>query len=104
MFFTKWVITLIFPEEYKNSYIMLNMMLPMLPFIVYTSFSINIIKSFNRFDIALYIRMIGSLLFFISIIILYFLDIDAMSIVYGLDISFLGMFGLSYFYKTRLLR
>jgi len=104
MLFTKWAITLIFPEEYKNSYIMLNIMLPMLPFIVYTSFSINIIKSFNRFDIALYIRVIGSFLFFISIIFLYFLDIDAMSIVYGLDISFLGMFGLSYYYKTRLLR
>jgi len=101
--FSSWVIGIVFPLEYKNSYLMLNSMLPMLPFIVYTSFSINIIKSFNRFDLALYIRIIGTILFFLSIYMFYFIGIDAMSIPYSLDISFLAMFALAFYYKRRLL-
>ena len=102
-FLTKFFIGLIFPVEYIMSYKMLNILLPFLPFIAYTTFAINIIKGFDRFDLALYVRVLGTVLFFLSIYIFYLLKMDATSIVYSLDISFLGMFLLSYFYKKRLL-
>ena len=102
--FSEWAIGMIFPATYKESYLMLNIMLPMLPFIVYTSFAINIIKSFNRFDLALYTRIFGTVLFFLSIYIFYSFGVDAMSIVYSLDISFIGMFLLAYYYKRRVLK
>jgi len=103
-FLTPYVIGFIFPVQYYNSYKMLNLLLPTLPFIAYTTFALNIVKGFNRFDLALYVRAFGSFLFFSSIYILYIFGFDAKSIIYSLDISFLGMFGLSYYYKTRLLR
>jgi O-antigen/teichoic acid export membrane protein len=101
---TKYLISLIFPSEYIESYKMLNILLPFLPFIIYTSFCINIIKAFNRFDLALYIRIIGSTVFFIAIYIFYILKFDAKSIVYSLSISFFVMFLLSLYYKKRLLK
>jgi len=103
-FLTPYVISFVFPKEYYNSYKMLNLLLPTLPFIAYTTFALNIIKGFNRFDLALYVRAFGSFLFFLSVYTLYSFGFDAKSIIYSLDISFLGMFGLSYYYKTRLLR
>jgi len=103
-FLTKSVIGFIFPIEYRESYKMLNILLPLLPFIAYTTFAINIIKGFDRFDLALYIRVLGTVLFFVSIYIFYILNMDATSIVYSLDMSFLGMFILSYYYKQRLLK
>ena len=103
-FLTPYIISFVFPKEYYNSYKMLNLLLPTLPFIAYTTFALNIIKGFNRFDLALYVRVFGSFLFFLSVYTLYSFGFDAKSIIYSLEISFLGMFGLSYFYKTRLLR
>ena len=103
-FFTKYVIGMVFPKEYMQSYKMLNIMLPFLPFIAYTTFAINIIKAFDRFDFALYVRILGSLLFFVFIYLFYLLNFDAKSIVYSLDISFFGMFLLAYYFKKRLLK
>ncbi len=102
-FFTKYAITLVFPAEYSQSYMMLNTLLPLLPLLAYTTFAINIVKSFDRFDLALVIRFTGALLFFISIYIFYFLGYSAKSIVWSLDISFIAMFLLSVFYKKKLL-
>ncbi len=102
--FTKTAIGFVFPHAYIDSYKLLNILLPMLPFIVYTSFVVNILKAFDRFDLALYIRLCGVGLFFIAIIIFYMLSLDARSIVYGLDIGFFGMFVLSYFFKRKYLQ
>ncbi len=101
--FSKWGIGLIFPKDYIESYKMLNIMLPLLPFITYTSFTINIIKGFNRFGLALMVRIIGSMIFFISIYLFNLFSFDATSVVYSLDLSFFSMFLLSYYYKKRLL-
>ncbi len=98
--FTKWGVLLLFPEDYRDSYRELNIMLPLLPFIAYTTFAINIIKGFARFDLALYIRVVGSLIFFISIAISYTLDFSAKSVIYALDLSFFGMFALSLYFKN----
>jgi len=103
-FFTKWGIGLIFPLDYVESYKMLNILLPMLPFITYTSFAINIIKGFDHFDLALIVRIGGSLVFFLSIYLFYLFGFDANAIVYALDLSFFGMFLHSYYYKKRLLK
>jgi len=102
-FFTKFIIGLVFPKEYMQSYKMLNLLLPLLPFIAYTTFALNIIKGYDRFDLALYVRFFGSLMFFVSVYIFYILGFDAKSIVYSLDISFFVMFLLAYFYKRKVL-
>jgi O-antigen/teichoic acid export membrane protein len=102
--FSKLLIGIIFPETYKESYLALNIMLPMLPFIIYTSFSINILKGFNYFVLALYVRLVGTVLFVGSIYIFYYFGVNSISIVYSLDISFVGMFLLAYIYKNRLSR
>jgi len=102
-FFTKYIIVIIFPLEYQESYKMLNILLPLLPFIAATTFFLNIIKGFDRFDLALYVRVLGTLLFFTSIYIFYFLGFKATSIVYSLDISFFGMFLLAYYFKKRVM-
>ena len=101
LFITKFVIALIFPVEYKNSYIYLNMILPFLPFIAYTTFALNILKGFDRFDLALYVRILGSLVFFISSYIFYLLQMKAFSIIISLDFAFLSMAFLAYFFKRR---
>ena len=101
--FTKYVIAFVFPSDYAQSYVMLNVLLPFLPLLAYTTFAINIIKAFDRFDLALYVRLVGAILFFVSIYIFYLLQFDASCVVYSLDLSFIGMFLLSYFYKRRLL-
>jgi O-antigen/teichoic acid export membrane protein len=103
MLFTKLFIGIVFSKEYIESYKMLNVLLPSLVFIVYTSFSINVIKGFNRFDLALYIRILGSIFFFVSMYVFYMLKFNTMSIVYSLNISFFGMLLFSNYYKKRLL-
>jgi O-antigen/teichoic acid export membrane protein len=103
-FLTPFAIGLIFPVQYHGSYAMLNLLLPTLPFIAYTTFALNILKGFNRFDLALYVRIFGTFLFFSSIYLFYILGFDAKSLIYSLDISFLGMFALACYYRSRLFR
>lgn len=103
-FFTKYIIGLVFPIEYAKSYEMLNLMLPLLPFIAYTTFALNIIKAYDRFDLALKVRVVGSVVFFATIYTFYLLGFDARSVVYSLDSSFFMMFLLSYNYKNILLK
>lgn len=102
-FFTKFIIAMVFPKEYIGGYFYLNLMLPLLPFIAYTTFALNIIKGFDRFDLALYVRLLGSVVFFISVFIFYLLGFEASCVVYSLDMSFLAMFILVFYYKKRLL-
>jgi O-antigen/teichoic acid export membrane protein len=102
-FFTKYIIGFVFPIEYKKSYIMLNILLPFLPFIAYTTFAMNIIKGFDRFDFALYIRVAGSVFFFISIYLFYLLDFSAVCVVYSLDISFITMFLMALYFRRKVL-
>ena len=102
-FFTKFIIAFVFPDAYLESYTMLNLLLPFLPFIAYTTFALNIIKAYDRFDLALYIRVAGTLSFFISIYLFYKVGMSATTIVYSLDISFFMMFGLSYYFKRKVL-
>jgi O-antigen/teichoic acid export membrane protein len=98
---TKYVISFVFPKEYENSYIYLNLMLPFLPFIAYTTFALNILKGFNRFDLALYVRIVGSLSFFVGELIFY--GFGAKSVVFSMDLAFLTMAFVAYYFKRKLL-
>ncbi|MEO1927632.1 MAG: hypothetical protein ABGX26_02975 [Nautiliaceae bacterium] len=101
MFFTKYIISFVFPKEYKEAYIYVNVMLPFLPFIAYTTFALNILKGFNRFELSLYVRIIGSLSFFVGILLFY--SFGAKSIVYAMDFAFLTMALMAYYFKRKLL-
>jgi len=103
-FVTEFAIDFVFPAAYAQSYKMLNILLPLLPFIAYTTFAVNILKGFDRFDLALYIRMAGSIVFFIAVYLLYIFGYDAVSVVYSLDLSFAVMFILAYFFKRKVLQ
>jgi O-antigen/teichoic acid export membrane protein len=101
-FFTKYAIGLIFPISYEKSYKMLNLMLPFLPFIAYTTFALNIIKGTNRFDLALIVRIIGSVTFFIMFYIFYKLNFEeGKTLVFSLDSAFFIMFLSSTFYRKK---
>jgi O-antigen/teichoic acid export membrane protein len=102
--FSKFFISLIFPKNYLESYLMLNCLLPTLPFIAYTTLSLNILKGFNRFDLALYVRIFGSFCFFGSVVLFFLLGFDAKSVILALDLSFFGMFLLSVYFKQKLLK
>ena len=101
-FFTESVIALVFPPTYAQSYKMLNMMLPFLPFIAYTTFALNILKGANRFGLALIVRVMGSSVFFVVISLFYLLNFDASYIVVALDVAFVSMALLSYYYKRQI--
>jgi len=101
--FTEYVVAFVFPPEYAQSYKMLNAMLLFLPFIAYTTFTLNILKGFGRFDYALYVRMSGTVAFFLVSFLLYTQGFDATSIVYAFDSAFLVMAFLVFLYKRRLL-
>ncbi|SFV54999.1 hypothetical protein MNB_SM-7-640 [hydrothermal vent metagenome] len=102
-FLTQPIISMIYPSDYASSYRMLNLMLPLLPFIAYTTFALNIIKGVDRFDMALIVRLFGSMTFFISFYLLYRLGIDAPKvIVLSLDSAFFVMFLLALFFRWRL--
>lgn len=102
-FFTKFAIFLIFPSKYEDSYKMLNIMLPFLPFIAYTTFALNIIRGANRFDKALFIRFAGIITFFISVSIFYFFGYDAIFVIVSLDIAFIAMALLAFHYKRQII-
>jgi len=102
-FFTKFAIAIVFPREYIPSYKMLNVILPSLPFVAYTTFALNIVKGFNMFDLALFIRVIGCLVFFVSFYIFYILKFSASCVVYSLDLAFISMAFMGFHYKRRLL-
>lgn len=102
-FLTPYAVAALFPPEYLHAYVLLNTLIPLLPFIVYTSFAINVLKGFDRFDLALYVRAWGSAVFFFCIVLLYRAGVDAMSVVYSLDVSFFAMFLLAWYYKRRVL-
>ncbi|BCD62561.1 hypothetical protein NitYY0826_C1439 [Nitratiruptor sp. YY08-26] len=103
LFLTPYIVKFIFPKEYEKSYKMLNLLLPTLPFLAYTTFSLNILKGFNRFDMALRVRVFGFLLFLSVVMLFYIVHFDAKSVIYSFVISFLGMFLLALKYKKRLL-
>jgi O-antigen/teichoic acid export membrane protein len=99
-----YIIGFAFPKEYYESYKMLNFLLPTLPFIAYTTFALNIIKGFNRFELALCVRVSGSLIFFVSVFLFHKYGYDSKSVVYALIFSFLTMSLLAMYYKKRLLQ
>jgi len=102
--FTKPIIGLIYPDTYAYSYKMLNLMLPFLPFIAYTTFALNIIKGADRFDLAMYVRMAGSIFFFLTFFFLYKLSVDPkMTLVLSLDVAFLSMFLFSIYFRLKVL-
>jgi O-antigen/teichoic acid export membrane protein len=104
-FFTKYLISFVFPLTYKDSYKLLNYMLPFLPFIAYTTFALNIIKGTNRFDLALIVRIIGSVIFFIMFYIFYKLNFEeGKTLIFSIDSAFFIMFLSSTFYRKKVLK
>jgi len=103
--FTKFLIGLVFPKEYINGAIMLNFLLPFLPFIAYTTFALNIIKAFNRFDLALIVRVLGSISFLVSFLVFYYLKITSFkTLIFSFDIAFFVMFLVSVYFRRRVLK
>jgi len=103
--FTKYIISFVFPVAYAQSYIMLNWMLPFLPFIAYTTFALNIIKGANRFDLALIVRVAGSVLFFVVFYLFYKIGTDASkTLVLSLDSAFFVMFLCSLLFRRKVLQ
>jgi O-antigen/teichoic acid export membrane protein len=101
-FLTRPAIELVFPQEYAGSYRYLNVLLPFLVFLAYTTFALNILKGFNRFDLALYVRMGGCGVFFVALGIMYMAGEKAESVLYAMDIAFVFMALLAFYLKRRI--
>ncbi len=101
--FTKSIISIVFPKEYQDSYVMLNIMLPFLPFVAYTTFALNIIKGANRFKDALMLRVYGSAVFFLFIGVTYKMGFNAYYLAVVFDISYIFMAFLGFYYKRQIL-
>jgi len=102
-FLTRPVIELVFPQEYAGSYRYLNVLLPFLVFLAYTTFALNILKGFNRFDLALYVRMSGCGMFFVALGTMYITGFGAEAVLYAMDTAFVCMALLAFYLKRRLL-
>jgi len=105
MCFTKYAVELLFPSSYRESYRMLNLMLPTLPIVAYTTFALNILKGFNKFNLALIVRLLGSITFPIVFFLLYSLNVSpGKNIVLSLDSSFIAMFVASVIFRMRIMQ
>jgi O-antigen/teichoic acid export membrane protein len=89
--FSKQFVLLLFPMEYGNSYIMLNILIVSLPFILYQNFSESIIKSQGLYTRSLLIKGFGVMSFIGSYLVLTHLAIELASI-YALMMGFFGVF------------
>jgi O-antigen/teichoic acid export membrane protein len=100
---TPKMIGLIFPASYAHGALLLNWLLPLLPLIVYTSYSINILKGFGLFGEILVIRSAGALAFLISLWAFYRIGINERSIVLAMDVGYIVMFLGAFSRKRKML-
>jgi hypothetical protein len=100
---SKMIIGYIFPEQYINSYEMINILIVALPFVMYVNFSDSIIKSYGLYNIIIVIRAVGLLSFIFMYYILYFIEVEYASI-YSFVLSMLSIFVVSAYCEKRTLR
>ena len=100
---TPKIVGLLFPASYIHGALLLDWLLPLLPLIIYTSYSINILKGFGLFGTVLRIRIAGAAAFLFALWAFYRAGIDERSIVLAMDVGYIVMFAWSYVQKRKAL-
>jgi O-antigen/teichoic acid export membrane protein len=98
---SEYVIRLIFPIEYLESYKMLNILIIALPFVMYTNFSESILKAESSYIINLIIRLSGLLCFAISFYIFEIMAVKFASI-YSFLIGILTIYIASLYFEKKI--
>lgn len=100
---SKIFVSLFFPEQYINSYQIINIIIISLPFVMYSNFSQSIIKANGSYGIDLLIAIYGLISYIISYKILNIIQIQYASI-YAFDVSMICIFCVSLYYELKIIR
>jgi len=99
---SKIVIGYIFPIEYIESYKMINILIVILPFVMYQNFSESIIKAVGSYKINLIIKLSGILSYIIGYIILARVLKVEFASIYSFVLGMLVIFLSSLYYEIKI--
>ncbi len=102
-FFGEYVITMIFPQEYHDAYLYLSHLSFFFIFIMLNAYQIAFIKASGAFSMALYIRLSGIVFFVLTFYVTRMFSENSISVIFGLDVAYLGMFLFSWFVERRII-
>ena len=95
--FGEGLIAVVFPLEYSDAYLYLSHLSFFFLFIMLNAYQVAFIKASGAFGYALLIRLSGILFFVLFFYLTYYLySKNAISVVFGLAMAYLGMFLLSW--------
>ena len=100
---SKYVISYLFPIEYIESYKMINILIVILPFVMYQNFSESVIKAIGDYKLNLIIKSTGIISFIISFGILnYYFKLNN-SAIYSFGIGMLFIFLVSLYSERKII-
>ncbi len=99
---SEYIITLMFPSSYHDSYKMLNILVMALPFVMYTNFSSSTLKALGNYKLTLGISIVGVSIFIISYYLLESFFIELASI-YAFVIAMFSIFLISLNFERKYL-
>jgi len=103
--FGERLIAVVFPPEYSDAYLYLSHLSFFFLFIMLNAYQVAFIKASGAFGYALLIRLSGILFFVLFFYMTYYLySKNAISVVFGLAMAYLGMFLLSWVIEKKVWR
>jgi O-antigen/teichoic acid export membrane protein len=100
---SKYIITMLFPASYIDSYMMLNILIVAIPFIMYTNFSTSIIKAVGLYKTVIMIDIFAIIVYILSFLILKFIFYIEFSSLYAFVVSMIFIFIVSYYYEQKII-
>jgi len=101
--FSKWIVSLLFPVAYAESYQMLDIMIVALPFVMYQNISESVIKAAGYYRELIGIKGFGLLLYIISYVGLQAVLSSYLASVYAFIIGIIGIAVVSLYYEKSIL-
>lgn len=103
-FFGDKLIEGLFPSQYSGAYLYLSHLSFFFIFIMLNAYQIAFIKASGAFNLALYIRLSGLAFFLLAFYLTKFYSESSISVIFGLDIAYLGMFLFSWVSERKIIK
>jgi O-antigen/teichoic acid export membrane protein len=100
---SEYIIKIMFPHIYADSYMMLNILIVAIPFIMYTNFSTSIIKAVGLYKTVIMIDIFAIIVYILSFLILKFIFYMELSSLYAFVVSMIFIFIVSYYYEQKII-
>lgn len=100
-FSSKYIIALMFPDIYIDSYKMLNILIVGLPFVMYTNFSSSLIKATGSYKILIMIDIAALFVFTLAFLAFYFLFMLKFASLYAFVFSMIFIFVVTYYHEKK---